>query len=156
VRHDHSIKQSLEPAVGLAKGQDALVYVGLATDIHGRSGNTLAHRPAYAHEIPMTAPIRSMPELPVVRTMQDVVDVFRIMKEYWSLTNDFCDEVGGLTRGHTDKVLGPSEDKRLGYDTFALFMELSAIEFVPRLNPDALKRMEAVWEKRERPLYPNA
>lgn len=104
----------------------------------------------------MTAPIRTMPELPVVRTMQDVVDVFRVMKEHWGLTNGFCDDVGGLTPGHTDKVLGPSEEKRIGYDTFALFMELCVVEFVPRINPEALLRMEAVWEKRERPLYPNA
>lgn len=104
----------------------------------------------------MTELIRSMPELPTVRTMQDAVDVIRIMKEYWRLTNDFCDDVGGLTLGHTDKILGPSEEKRLGYDTFALFMELCAIEFHPKINMEAVKRMEAIWEKRERPLYPNA
>lgn len=104
----------------------------------------------------MTAPIRTLPELPIVRTMQDAVDVFRIMKEHWGLTNGFCDDVGGLTTGHTDKILGPTEEKRLGYDTFALFMEMCVIEFVPRINPEALMRMEAIWETRERPLYPNA
>lgn len=101
----------------------------------------------------MTVPL---PDLPVVRTLQDAVDVFRIMKEHRSLTNLFCDERGGLTLGHTDKVLGPTEEKGLGYDTFALFMELTAIEFVPRVNPEALERMKSVWELRERPLYPNA
>lgn len=104
----------------------------------------------------MTVPIRSMPELPVVRTLQDVVDMFRILKEHWGLTNGFMDDVGGLTAGHTDKILGPTEEKRLGYDTFALFMELCAIEFVPQINHDAVLRMEAIWETRERPLYPNA
>lgn len=104
----------------------------------------------------MTAPIRITPELPIVRTMQDVVDLFRLMKEHWGLTNVFCDDQGGLTSGHTDKVLGPTEERRLGYDTFALFMELCALEFVPRINIDAVKRMEAIWEQRERPLYPNA
>ena len=97
-----------------------------------------------------------MPALPVVRTLQDAVEVIRIMKEHWGLTNEFCDDVGGLTSGHTDKVLGPTESRRLGYDTFALFMELCALELVPRINMDAVKRMEAIWEKRERPLYPNA
>lgn len=92
----------------------------------------------------------------VVRTMQDAVDLFRMMKERWGLTNDFCDDVGGLTNGHTDKVLGPTEDRRLGYDTFALFMELMGLELHAHVSLDAVKRMEAIWEKRERPLYPNA
>lgn len=105
---------------------------------------------------PAFEPYRVIPDLPVVRTMQDVVDLFRVLKEHWALTNEFCDGAGGLTGGHTDKVLGPTEIKRLGYDTFALFMELFAVEFHPRLNMDAVKRMEAVWEGRERPLYPNA
>lgn len=104
----------------------------------------------------MTAPIRAMPELPIVRTMQDVVEVIRIMKEHWGLTNGFCDDVGGLTAGHTDKILGPTEERRIGYGTFALFMDLCAVEFVPQINMEAIKHMEAIWEARERPLYPNA
>jgi hypothetical protein len=92
----------------------------------------------------------SLPELPIVRTMQDAIEVFRILKNHWELTNSFCDEVGGLTSGHTDKCLGPTEEKRLGYDTFALFTELFAVEFVPRLNPEAVARMNDVWEKRRR------
>ena len=101
----------------------------------------------------MTTPIRVLPpDLPVIRTMQDVVELFRILKEHWQLTNEFCDQVGGLTSGHTDKTLGPSETKRLGYDTFALFMELCAVELVPRLNPEAVARMTDVWEKRRRAL----
>jgi hypothetical protein len=114
----------------------------------------------------MTAPIRSMPEtlmiadhgdvIAVVRTLQDAVDVFRLMKERLGLTNEFIDDVGGLTKGHADKILGPSEEKRLGYDTFALLTALTAVEFRVHIDMDAIKRMEAVWEKRERPLYPNA
>ena len=110
----------------------------------------------------MTAPIRSMPELmpnetiAVVRTLQDAVDVFRLMKERLGLTNEFIDDVGGLTKGHADKILGPSEDKRLGYDTFALLTALTAVEFRVHIDINAVKRMEAIWEKRERPLYPNA
>lgn len=91
-----------------------------------------------------------------VRTMQDAVDLFRLMKERLGLTNEFIDDVGGLTKGHADKILGPSEDKRLGYDTFALLTALTAVEFRVYVDMDAVKRMEAVWEGRERPLYPNA
>jgi hypothetical protein len=107
----------------------------------------------------MTVPIRDVPIagelLATCRTLQDVVDLFRLMKERLGLTNDFCDDVGGLTKGHTDKVLGRSETKRLGYDTFALYTLLTAVEFRVYVDMDAVKRMEGVWEKRERPLFPN-
>lgn len=114
----------------------------------------------------MTALIRSMPELvavadrgevvAVVRRHQDIVEVWRVMKERLGLTNEFCDDVGGLTKGHTDKLLGPSESKKWGPTTFDLFCEMFAIEFRVHIDLDAVKRMEAVWEGRERPLYPNA
>jgi hypothetical protein len=93
-----------------------------------------------------------VPDLPPVRTLQDAVDLFRVLKRHWGLTNDFCDHAGGLVEGHTDKVLGPSEIKRLGYDTFALFCEMFAVELHPSINMDAVKRMEAVWEGRKRPV----
>jgi hypothetical protein len=114
----------------------------------------------------MTAPIRSMPELlmvaennqvvAVVRRHADLIDVFRLMKERLQLTNEFCDDVGGLTKGHTDKILGPTEAKNIGPVTFDLFCEMFAIEFRVHIDLSAVKRMEAVWEGRERPLYPNA
>lgn len=106
----------------------------------------------------MTAPpdVPTLGEhLATVRTLQEIVDLFRTMKERLGLTNDFCDDVGGLTKGHTDKILGRSEQKRLGYDTFALYTLLTAVEFRVYVDPDAVKRMEAVWEKRERPLFPH-
>jgi hypothetical protein len=109
----------------------------------------------------MTAPVRAMdvpnPDeiIAVVRTLQDAVDVFRLMKERLGLTNEFIDEAGGLTKGHTDKVLGRSEQKRVGYGTFALFCEMFVVEFHAKINMEAVKRMQAVWEGRERPLFPH-
>jgi hypothetical protein len=113
----------------------------------------------------MTAPIRSMTKsiavtdptelIGTVRTLQDAVEVFRMMKDRLGLTNEFIDDVGGLTKGHADKLLGRSEMKRLGYDTFALLAALTAIEFRVYVDMDAVKRMEKVWEGRARPLFPN-
>lgn len=101
----------------------------------------------------MTAPIRSMPEdvIAVVRRHQDITEVFRVMKDRLGLTNEFCDAVGGLTSGHTDKILGPSELKNWGPTTFDLFCEMFAIEFHVRVDMDAVKRMEAMWEARVKP-----
>lgn len=106
----------------------------------------------------MSTPIKLPPDptelIATVRTLQDAVEVFRIMKDRLGLTNDFIDECGGLTKGHSDKILGRTGEKRLGYDTFALFTELFGIEFHVYVDMEAVKRMEKIWEPRKRPLYP--
>lgn len=103
------------------------------------------------------APIRLPPNpdeiIGTVRTLQDAVEVFRMMKERWGLTFKFMDEVSGLSKGHADKVLSRTAQKRLGYDSFAVFCEMFAIEFEAKINIEAVKRMEAVWEGRLRPPY---
>lgn len=93
-------------------------------------------------------------QIAVVRTLQDAVEVFRTMKQRLGLTNEFIDDVGGLSKGHADKILGRSELKKLGYDTFALLTRICAVEFVVRVDMQAMKEMQAVWEQRERPLFP--
>lgn len=106
----------------------------------------------------MTAPIRSMPVpvvgelLGTVRTLQEAVDIFRTMKDRLGLTNEFIEHVGLMGKGHADKILGPTEDKKIGYQTFAFFCELMAIEFRAYVDPAALDRMEAKWEERIRPM----
>ena len=111
------------------------------------------------------ATIPTMPELiavadneviAVVRRHQDIAAAFRLMKARLGLTNEFCDDAGGLTSGHTDKILGPSETKNCGPATFDLFCEMFAIEFRVHVDIEAAKRMAQVWEGRKRPLYPDA
>ncbi len=105
----------------------------------------------------MTAPIRDVPKegelIATVRSFEDFADVFSLLKDRLGLTNEFLDERGGLTRGHTDKCLGRSRQKRLGPVTFDLFTAMMAVEFQVRINPEQLLRMEAIWEARERPKY---
>lgn len=92
----------------------------------------------------------------IIRRHQDVTDVFRLMKDRLGLTNEFCDDVGGLTKGHTDKILGPSQSKTWGPSTFDLFCEMFAIEFHVHVDLAAAQRMADVWEKRKRPVFENA
>lgn len=106
----------------------------------------------------MTAPIRDMAVLPadapvaVVRQHHEVLEVFRMMKDKLGLTNEFIDDVGGLTKGNADKILGPTEAKGWGPITFDLFCELFAIEFRVYVDLSAVARMEGKWEKRLRPV----
>lgn len=48
----------------------------------------------------------------VIRTQADMLDVMRTARTYRDLSNELCHERCGLTRGHVDKVLGPTEAKR--------------------------------------------
>lgn len=135
------------PPVRLSREADGEAAIGLSRRHHEARLRGMAQ---------MTAPIRSMVELDanemiaVVRRHQDVTEVFRMMQQRLGLTNSFIDDVGGLTSGHTDKILGPSESKRWGPTTFDLFCEMFAIEFRVYVDTAALARMEAVWEKRVR------
>ncbi len=91
----------------------------------------------------MTDPIAT------IRTQDDLIEPLRAAKAMRGLSNDFCDERGGLTRGHTDKVLGPTRAKSLSPMTFDMFMELLAVQLVLLPNPDAEARQKAKWEGRD-------
>lgn len=83
-----------------------------------------------------------------VTNHEQLVDAFRIIKERRGLSNAFCDEIGGLTIDHTNKLLGPRRVKKIGEVTFDTFCELFAVKFVMVVNPEAVKRMESRWERR--------
>lgn len=85
----------------------------------------------------------------VIRNQDDLVEAYRKIKELRELSNDWCDEVGGLTRGHTDKVLGRSRQKNLSPMTQALYSELFAVEFHMVVDLEAVKRMQGRWEQRD-------
>lgn len=86
--------------------------------------------------------------LATIRSYDDLVAAFRARKAEIGLSNNDCDTLGGLTTGHTDKLLGPTRSKKLGPFTFDVFSEMFAVEFIMVPNPDAVRRMEARWERR--------
>jgi hypothetical protein len=91
----------------------------------------------------MTEPIA------IVTGHESMVEAFRLAKERLGLSNAFCDDIGGLTAGHTDKILGPTRVKNLGPMTLDLFCEMFAVQFIMVTNIEAAKRMEPRWEGRE-------
>jgi hypothetical protein len=83
-----------------------------------------------------------------IRCTDDLIEALRGMKAQLGLSNEFVDQVGGLTTGHCDKVLGPTRAKGLSGTVLDVFLELFAVELVMRPNPEALARMEERWERR--------
>lgn len=71
-------------------------------------------------------------------------------KNWLGLSNEVCEQIGGLTKGHIDKLLGPSRVKNVGPLTLDILLELFAVQFVMQPNPDAARRMESRWERRNR------
>ncbi len=84
----------------------------------------------------------------VIRTHADLLDALRTAKAMRGLSNDFCDDRGGLTRGHTDKALGPSQVKTLSPMLLETFLTLFAVKLVLVPDPEAEAEMRPRWEGR--------
>jgi hypothetical protein len=99
----------------------------------------------------MNARIRTIPDAGtiIIRTQDDLIEALRTAKSVRGLSNDFCDERGGMTRGHTDKVLGPTRAKSLSSGLFDTFAEMFAVQFIMVANPDAEARQKSKWEGRD-------
>jgi hypothetical protein len=82
----------------------------------------------------------------VVRTHDDLAEAFRKIKDVLGLSDAFCDEIGGLTVGHTNKCLGPTGYKNIGATPFGIFCEMFGVEFRMVINLEAVRRMEARWK----------
>lgn len=84
----------------------------------------------------------------IVRQHDDIADAFRTIKDLLGLSDAFCDQIGGIAVGHTNKCLGPTGTKKIGPVPFNVFCELFAVEFHMVINLDAVKRMADRWERR--------
>jgi hypothetical protein len=70
-----------------------------------------------------------------IRCHDDLVDYIRARKEELGLSNEFVEEICLMTKGHVDKLIGPSREKGLSRYTVDYFFEVLAFELVPRANP---------------------
>lgn len=87
--------------------------------------------------------------LAVIRTQDDLIEALRVAKAHRGLSNDFCDQRAGLTRGHTDKVLGPTRAKSLSPMVFDLLAEIFAVQFIMVIDIEVEARMKPKWEGRD-------
>ncbi len=83
-----------------------------------------------------------------VRDYDSLVQAFVAAKSRLNISNECLEAISGPTRGHISKILAVSREKRIGWFVFAILCEALAIEFVPRVNIEAAKRMAGRWEGR--------
>jgi hypothetical protein len=87
--------------------------------------------------------------LATIRSQDDLIEAYRIAKEYRGLSNELCEDLGGLTRGHLDKVIGPSRAKGLSPMMNDVLTALFAVKFIMVPDPEAETKMRAKWERRD-------
>jgi hypothetical protein len=83
-----------------------------------------------------------------IRSHDDLVDYIRARKEELGLSNEFIEEKCLMTKGHCDKLIGPSREKGLSRFTLDYFMTLLAFQLVPQPDPEQEARMHGKWERR--------
>jgi hypothetical protein len=83
------------------------------------------------------------------RDYEALVQAFRARQDELGLSNQLCDELAGLTSGHTDKLLGPSRNKTMGASTIDIFLELFGVSLVLVEDMDKVRRMQSRWERRQ-------
>ena len=99
----------------------------------------------------MTAPIRSLESSIVadIRTVGDLIEGLRAAKAMRNVSNKWCDDIGWLADGQTDKVLGPSGAKGLSPFLFGMYHRLFAVRLVMVVDPDMERIMRPKWEGRD-------
>jgi hypothetical protein len=100
---------------------------------------------------PIEAPAE---QVAIIRRHRDFIDLFRLMKDRLGLTNEVIDSAVGLTSGHCDKILGPTQCRNFGPAVFDGFCTLFGLEFHVRVDLEAAERMKGKWQVRKRPLLP--
>jgi hypothetical protein len=84
-----------------------------------------------------------------IRTQGDMLDAMRKARVMRDLSNEFCDDRCGLTRGHVDKCLGPTAAKKLSGMMFDTLTAFFAVKFIMVRDLEAEARMAAKWQGRD-------
>ena len=83
-----------------------------------------------------------------VRNYDELVIAIRAVKEFLGLSNETFEEIAGLTRGHVDKILGPSREKRIGPQTLALILGALGIRLRVEVDDEQARRVTSRWSRR--------
>jgi transcriptional regulator with XRE-family HTH domain len=84
-----------------------------------------------------------------VRNYSDLIVAIRAVKEFLGLSNETLEEIAGLTRGHVDKILGPSREKRIGHQTLPLILGALGIRLRVEVDPEQARCVASRWVKRD-------
>lgn len=96
-----------------------------------------------------------MTELARITCYNGLIEAFRARKAALRLSDEVLDELAGLTRGHTSKVLGASRGRGIGAVVLEGYLTALAIDLVMVENPDKLAELEYA-QRNERTIHKRA
>jgi hypothetical protein len=83
-----------------------------------------------------------------IRNYDDVLAVLLARKNELGLTHELVEEITGITRGHFDKIFGPTRQKRMGWLVFSLMLPALGVKLRAEVDEPQAALMRARWEKR--------
>jgi hypothetical protein len=78
------------------------------------------------------------------------VELLRARKAELGLSNDVMDDLAGLARGHSDKLVGPSQTKGIGPVTFGLVLDVLGLSGTLYVDPAKAAKLEERWRRDQR------
>ncbi|MGV7215898.1 hypothetical protein [Bradyrhizobium sp. UFLA05-112] len=90
-----------------------------------------------------------MIDLQPAGSYDEFVDLFGDVRVARGLSCERVDDICGLTRGHTNKVLGPRREKRLSPMLIDTYLPAFGIRLAVVDDPEAIARMQGRWEARD-------
>lgn len=84
-----------------------------------------------------------------VTDYDSLIEAFRTIKDRRGLSFAMVDDLAGLTRGHSEKILGQSQTKGLSPIMLQTFLDIFAVKLVMVVDEDAEQRMAGRWERRD-------
>lgn len=83
-----------------------------------------------------------------IRSYHDLLEAFAARKNEIGLSHEQVEAICGLTRGHWDKVFGPSAEKRMGWRMFDFIPPALGVKLLLVVDEPQAKLMHARWERR--------
>jgi hypothetical protein len=79
----------------------------------------------------------------------ELIAVMRQRKDALGLSNGWIDDALSLADGHTDKILGPAQERGLTQLTLDGMLSVLALKLVVAEDDTAATRMRPLWERRD-------
>jgi hypothetical protein len=84
----------------------------------------------------------------IIRDYDSLIDALRAVKDHLQISNETLEEIAGLTRGHVDKLLGPSKSKTVGRAVLGLLLGGLGVRLRVEVDLEQAQKMAHRWERR--------
>jgi hypothetical protein len=87
--------------------------------------------------------------LGVATCHDELIEVLRARKASLGLSNELLDHLMPAASGHTDKLLGPSQERGLSRSSLDGMLSALGLQLLVAIDPVQSARMQPQWERRD-------